>query len=101
MSKIRPGNSANSKLNGEWGAHVKSWMKKVTSGKRRIQDKEIIREELEEMDMSSTDMCWEWHPRQKKFVYIYDYGYEDDGWDNIRDLDYAYLSTDSRFFAQF
>lgn len=47
MSKLRVGNAANSKLNGEWGTHVKKWMKKVTAGRRRMQDKAIIRNEIE------------------------------------------------------
>lgn len=47
MPKLRVGHAANSKLNGEWSGHVKKWMKKVTSGKRRIKDREIIREEIE------------------------------------------------------
>jgi hypothetical protein len=46
MAKLRPGHAANSKLNGEWGAHVRAWYKKYTSGKRRMLDKRIIREEL-------------------------------------------------------
>jgi len=46
MPKLRVGHSANSKLNGEWAGHVKKWMKKITSGKRRCRDKQIIREEL-------------------------------------------------------
>ena len=46
MAKKRvKGHAANSKLNGEWAKHVKSDGKKETSGKRRMQDKEIIREE--------------------------------------------------------
>lgn len=46
MSKIRVGNKQNSYLNGEWAGHVRSWGKKITSGKRRILDKKIIRDEL-------------------------------------------------------
>lgn len=46
MPKLRVGHSANSKLNGEWDGHVRKWMKKITSGKRRNQDKRIIREEI-------------------------------------------------------
>lgn len=47
MPKLRVGHAANSKLNGEWAGHVRRWMKKVTSGKRRIKDKQIIRKEIE------------------------------------------------------
>jgi len=46
MGKIRPGNKQNAGLNGEWGAHVKKWYKKVTSGIRRTKDKEEIRKEM-------------------------------------------------------
>ena len=45
MSKIRKGNAANSKLNGEWAAHVRKFLKRITSGKRRNEAKNIIREE--------------------------------------------------------
>lgn len=48
--KIRKGNSANSKLNGEWGKHVRADGKKITSGKRRMANKEIIREELNNLE---------------------------------------------------
>lgn len=47
MSKLRVGHALNSKLNGEWGGHVKKWMKKVTSGRRRYQDKVLIRKEIQ------------------------------------------------------
>ena len=54
MSKKRvKGHAANSKLNGEWASHVKADEKKVTSGKRRMQDKEIIREEIKHVDDSA------------------------------------------------
>lgn len=46
MGKIRPGNSENSKLNREWGKHIRRFWKRFTSGKRRSMDKIIIREEL-------------------------------------------------------
>ena len=46
MSKVRKGNAANSKLNREWAAHVRKFLKRITSGKRRSQDKKIIKEEL-------------------------------------------------------
>ena len=49
MSKIRPGSKWNSFLNGEWAHHVRKWGKKFTSGKRRAQDKIIIRNELKEL----------------------------------------------------
>lgn len=48
MSKLRVGHAANSKLNGEWAKHAKKWMKRVTSGKRRAQDKILIRKEITE-----------------------------------------------------
>jgi len=44
--KLRVGNSANAKLNGEWGGHAKKWVKKITSRLRRIQGKNRIREEM-------------------------------------------------------
>lgn len=47
MSKIRVGNKANALLNGEWGGHVRRFGKQHTAGKRRMQDKKIIQEELE------------------------------------------------------
>ena len=46
MSKIRPGNAENSKINGEWAKHVRKWGKKFTSGIRRMLSKKIIRNEL-------------------------------------------------------
>lgn len=48
--KIRKGNSENAKLNGEWGKHVRADGKKITSGKRRMANKEIIREELNNLE---------------------------------------------------
>jgi len=51
MSKKRvKGHAANSKLNGEWAKHVRAGGKKETSGKRRMQDKSIIRNELKDME---------------------------------------------------
>lgn len=47
MPKLRVGHAANSKLNGEWAGHVRRWMKKHTASIRRMQDKVIIRKELE------------------------------------------------------
>jgi hypothetical protein len=46
MSKIRIGNKKNSILNGEWAGHVRRVMKKITSSKRRMEDKRIINEYL-------------------------------------------------------
>jgi len=48
MGKIRPGNKQNAGLNGEWGAHVDSGDKKVTSGKRRAKSKIVIKEKLDD-----------------------------------------------------
>lgn len=53
MPKLRVGHAANSKLNGEWAGHVRRWMKKVTAGKRRSQDKIVIRRELSDLRLSS------------------------------------------------
>jgi|GEM_PF-2489735 len=47
--KIRVGNSANAKINREWGAHVRRRGKKITSGKRRIQEKQLVRNELSDV----------------------------------------------------
>lgn len=44
--KIRKGNKQNSFLNGEWASHVRRWFKKYTSGRRRSNDKKIIKKEL-------------------------------------------------------
>lgn len=38
-----PGNAANSKLNGEWAKHVRSFWKKLTAKKRRAAGKKIIK----------------------------------------------------------
>jgi hypothetical protein len=46
MGKIRIGNKKNSILNGEWAGHVRAFLKKITSGKRRMQDKKIINDYL-------------------------------------------------------
>ena len=51
MSKIRVGNKQNSYLNGEWAAHVRKYFKKVTASKRRLLDKKIIRDELNNMSL--------------------------------------------------
>jgi hypothetical protein len=50
MAKIRVGNKENSKLNGEWAGHVRGDMKKITSSKRRMKDKEVIKEEVKETE---------------------------------------------------
>ncbi len=46
MPKLRVGNKQNAIINGEWAGHVRKWGKKITSGKRRILDKKIIKEQL-------------------------------------------------------
>lgn len=48
--KLRVGNKQNSILNGEWAGHVRKVGKKITSGKRRIQDKLIIKKIKDEID---------------------------------------------------
>jgi len=45
MPKIRVGNKQNSFLNGEWAGHVHKGIKKITSGKRRMEDKRVIKAE--------------------------------------------------------
>jgi hypothetical protein len=50
MGKIRIGNKQNSILNGEWAGHVRRFMKRITSGKRRMEDKEIIKKVKEELN---------------------------------------------------
>ena len=50
MAKIRVGNKQNSKLNGEWAGHVRGNMKKVTSSKRRMADKDILKKEKKESE---------------------------------------------------
>lgn len=47
MGKRKIGNKKNSILNSEWAKHVRRAFKKLTSGKRRIEDKKIIRKELD------------------------------------------------------
>lgn len=44
MPKIRVGNKQNAALNGEYAGHVRKDGKKITSGKRRTQDKKIIKD---------------------------------------------------------
>lgn len=46
MGKIRVGNKINSVLNGEWAGHVRGWMKRYTSSRRRNEEKQIIADEL-------------------------------------------------------
>jgi hypothetical protein len=58
MGKVRPGNSTNSKLNGEWATHVRGDMKKTTSRLRRIEDKKTTVERLVEFDQLMDD----WYP---------------------------------------
>lgn len=43
------GNKSNAQLNGEWGKHVRKrdGGKKITSSRRRMIEKEIIRNELD------------------------------------------------------
>jgi len=48
MCKIRPGNKINSWLNGEWAKHGKPFGKKKAASKRRMLDKKIIRDSLQE-----------------------------------------------------
>jgi hypothetical protein len=50
MAKLRVGNKQNSKLNGEWAGHVRGKMKKVTSSKRRMADKDILKKEKKESE---------------------------------------------------
>jgi len=42
------GNKQNAAINGEYAKHVRADGKRITSGKRRIQSKEILRKEKEE-----------------------------------------------------
>jgi len=48
VSMAQIGNKQNSKLNGQWAAHVRGWWKRFTSKKRRNSDKKIIREGVRE-----------------------------------------------------
>lgn len=50
MAKLRVGNKQNSKLNGEWAGHVRGKMKKITSSKRRMIDKDILKKEKKESE---------------------------------------------------
>ena len=45
---MRKGNKQNATLNGEWAKHVRKDSKKITSGKRRMESKELTRKEKEE-----------------------------------------------------
>jgi hypothetical protein len=38
------GSKQNSSLNGEWAKHVRAWYKRYTSGRRREKDKQIIKD---------------------------------------------------------
>jgi hypothetical protein len=42
------GNKQNSNLNGEWAKHVRWWLKRRTAGRRRENDKQIIKEAVKE-----------------------------------------------------
>ena len=48
MGKLRVGNKENSHLNGEWAGHVRGFMKRFTSKRRRNVGKKEIRKRLEE-----------------------------------------------------
>jgi hypothetical protein len=52
--KIRVGNKQNSILNGEWAGHVKKYGKKITSGKRRMVDKEIVKKIYDNLENVQT-----------------------------------------------
>lgn len=39
------GNKINAGLNGEWGAHVRPFLKRVTASRRRLQGMAVVREE--------------------------------------------------------
>ena len=49
MNKIRVGNKQNSLINGEWAGHVRGFWKRLTSSKRRMIDKKIIRQEIKNL----------------------------------------------------
>ena len=50
MGKIRVGHKLNSFLNGEWAHHANGyWCKRLTSKRRRKQQKKIINRRLEEI----------------------------------------------------
>jgi hypothetical protein len=53
--KIRVGNKQNSIINGEWAGHVKAFGKKLTSGKRRMIDKEIIKKIKDKLKINKDD----------------------------------------------
>lgn len=46
MNKLRTGNKENSHLNGEWGHHVRKFMKRFTSKRRRNEGKKMINKNL-------------------------------------------------------
>jgi hypothetical protein len=48
MSKIRVGNKQNSFLNKEWAGHVRGWWKRLTSKKRRNENKKEVNKQLKE-----------------------------------------------------
>ncbi len=41
--KIRVGNKQNAAINGEYAGHVRKVGKKITAGKRRVIDREIVK----------------------------------------------------------
>jgi hypothetical protein len=44
------GSKQNSILNGEWAKHVRNWYKRYTAGRRRTNDKQIIKEAIKDKD---------------------------------------------------
>ena len=48
MSKLRVGHKENSRLNGEWAGHVRGFMKRFTSKRRRNDGKKIIKQQLDD-----------------------------------------------------
>lgn len=52
---MQKGNAANAKINGEWGKHVKSWMKRMTAGIRRQEGKEEIKSRMTDYEMMDRD----------------------------------------------
>jgi hypothetical protein len=55
MPKIRVGNKQNAAINGEWAGHVRKDGKKITSGKRRIIDKKIIKDIKDNLNDTGAD----------------------------------------------
>lgn len=48
MGKLRVGHKENSRLNGEWAGHVRGFMKRFTSKRRRNDSKKIIKKMLDD-----------------------------------------------------